>query len=343
MLAWVARCAGDPGVLELVERADPVAAPGQVHIAIEAFGLNRSEVVTRGGGSGDAVTFPRVLGIECAGRVLDAPGADLDVGQPVVAVMGGMGRSFDGSYATNTVVPAESVIPIDTSLSWTELAAIPETFLTAWGCLHEGLRIEQNPVPRIVIRPGASALALAAAQIVDDRGGSVIGITRSEWKRDRLLAGGMAHVVVTDGPAADPVRTIWSDGATGVIDTVTSSATIADDLSMRAGRGRICIAGSLSASSGEHGGPDEHGGPGLSVAAALLRPSVVRYSSESIAATTHAPTLEHIVRRVEDGRYRTNIDEIVAFDDLPSAHRSMEANARCGKVVVDVRRDGFGT
>jgi len=50
--------------------------------------------------------------------------------------MGGMGRAFDGSYAEYTCVPANQVIPVDTALSWTSLAAIPETYLTAWGCLH---------------------------------------------------------------------------------------------------------------------------------------------------------------------------------------------------------------
>ena len=65
---------------------------------VRAFGLNRSELVTRRGGSGDAVRFPRVLGIECVGEVGEAPGADLRRGQRVLAAMGGMGRDYDGGY-----------------------------------------------------------------------------------------------------------------------------------------------------------------------------------------------------------------------------------------------------
>jgi NADPH:quinone reductase len=78
----------------------PLEREGWVRIRIEAFGLNRSELMTRLGLSGDAVTFPRVLGIECAGVVDAAPtGTGLEPGQQVVAMMGGMGRTYDGSYA----------------------------------------------------------------------------------------------------------------------------------------------------------------------------------------------------------------------------------------------------
>ena len=330
MRAWVARRPGGTDVFELVERPRPEALHGQVHIAVRAFGLNRAEVVTRAGGSGDAVRFPRVLGIECVGTVVAAPGSDLRPGQTVAAVMGGMGRAFDGSYATDTVVPATTVIPLDTTLSWTDLAALPETFLTAWGCLHDALRIERTPEPRIVIRPGASALGRAATQIVNDLGGQVIGVTRTAGKADIMRASGMADVLVADGPVADQVRHRWPDGATGIIDTVTSSATIADDLALRARRGRICIAGSLAASS------DNGDGPGAAVALALARPSVTRYSSEHLTAAQHGDTLQRIVESVQVGRYQTGIDEVIDFEHLPSAHRSIDINSRCGKLVVEI-------
>ena len=51
----------------------PPERDGWVRIRVEAFGLNRSELMTRLGMSGAAVTFPRVLGIECAGVVDAAP------------------------------------------------------------------------------------------------------------------------------------------------------------------------------------------------------------------------------------------------------------------------------
>ncbi|MEO1061996.1 MAG: zinc-binding dehydrogenase [Actinomycetota bacterium] len=325
MRAWVVRRPGGPEVLELEEVPDPVAGPGWVHLAVESFGLNRAEAVTRAGGSGDAVMFPRILGIECVGTVLGAPGGEVAVGSRVAAVMGGMGRAFDGSYAEQAVVPAAQVMPVSSALTPEELGAIPETFLTAWGCLHEALEV--RPGARVVVRPGASALGRAVTQIVTDLGGDVIGVTRSAHKADVLRASGMREVIVSDGDVAPRVRELWPDGATGVIDTVTSSATIRDDLAMRARGGRVCIAGSLAASSGD-------GGPGRSVAAALVRPSVRRYSSEQLAAATHSAALAAIVERVESGRYDPGIDRVIGFDEVADAHAAIDASRYCGKVVV---------
>ncbi len=91
----------------------------------------------------------------------------------------------------------------------------------------------------------------------------------------------------------------------------------------------MCIAGSLAASSG-----DGRGRPGITVAAALARPSVTRFSSETLNAEDSTATFRRIVDRVEAGDYDTGIDTIVPFRQLARAHESMEANAHCGKLVV---------
>jgi len=79
---------------------------------VQAFGLNRSELHTRLG-LAEGVTFPRVLGIEATGVVAQCPGGEFAArggefaaGQQVIAMMGGMGRTFDGGYADYTCVPA---------------------------------------------------------------------------------------------------------------------------------------------------------------------------------------------------------------------------------------------
>ena len=97
----------EPGPVEnltIVEMPIPEPPPGWVRIAVKAFGLNRSELHTRLG-LAEGVTFPRVLGIEATGIVDDPGNSDLQVGQQVVAMMGGMGRTFHGGYAEYTVVP----------------------------------------------------------------------------------------------------------------------------------------------------------------------------------------------------------------------------------------------
>lgn len=97
----------EPGPAEnltLVERPIPPSSEGQVLIRVRAFGLNRSELMTRKGLS-PGIEFPRILGIECVGEVEDDPSGQYTRGQKVMAYMGEMGRAYDGSYAEFTRVP----------------------------------------------------------------------------------------------------------------------------------------------------------------------------------------------------------------------------------------------
>ena len=96
----------------------PVPKPqeGWVRIKVKAFGLNRSELLTRQGHSGDAVTFPRVLGIEATGVIDQDPSGDFLPGQEVMTMMGGMGRTYDGGYAEYVCGPAAQIIPFDSDL-----------------------------------------------------------------------------------------------------------------------------------------------------------------------------------------------------------------------------------
>ena len=324
MRAWVVHEAGGPSALTLEERPDPEPREGWVSIDIRAFGLNRAEAVTRAGGSGAAVPFPRIIGIECVGVVTDPGGTDLVAGQRVAAAMGGLGRTHDGSYAEKTVQPRSTVFPIETDLDWPTFGAIPETFLTAWGSLQVAEAIGEPA--RVVMRPGASALGLAVAQIVADRGGEVIGLTRSEHKRAILLDAGMTEVLVGSGPVADEVLAWWPGGATAVIDTVASDESVADDLALLADGGRLTIAGSLAES--------YRTASSSTVGQAMARSDVDFFSSEELETSRDTPVLQAMVDKVADGSYRAGIDRIVGFGDLVEAHEGMEANAHAGKVVV---------
>src|SRR2546427_12213839 len=137
MRAIVLDAPGPPEALRVRELPVPTPAPGWVVIKVKAFGLNRSELHTRQG-LASGVTFPRVLGIEAAGRVAQCPGGEFPVGQQVATMMGGMGRTFDGGYAEYTCVPASQVIPFASDLEWSTLGAVPEMLQTAYGSLPLG-------------------------------------------------------------------------------------------------------------------------------------------------------------------------------------------------------------
>jgi NADPH:quinone reductase len=159
--------------------------------------LNRSELKTRLGFADPDVTLPRVPGIEATGVVAACPGSELAVGQQVVAMMGGMGRSFDGGYAEFTCVPAAQAIPFRSELPWTTLGAVPEMLQTAYGAHTAGLDVQ--PDQTLLIRGGTSSVGLTAAILAKRRGLTVLATTRSEAKAGALRESGADHVVVDDG------------------------------------------------------------------------------------------------------------------------------------------------
>ena len=279
MRAVVVHEPGGPDVLRLEDRPSPAVRPGWVLVRVRAFGLNRAELITRSGGSGDAVTFPRVIGIECAGEVVDASDGDLEVGRAVVAAMGEMGRAFDGGYQQYALLPVTHVIPVETALDWATLGAIPETFGTA---------------------------------------------TRQEAKRAALAANGTDHVLIDDGGVAAQVREITPGGVSGLYELVGAAALL-DSLDAVAGGGRACIAGYLE---------DEWELAPAQIKAQELGVPLAVYSSNVIDRVSYGHVLEDIVRAVEEGRYRVNIDRTFELDEIRDAHRYMEANRAVGKLVV---------
>lgn len=244
MRAWVLDTPGGPEAFHLRELPVPEPGPTQVLIRVRAFGLNRSEWFTRIGDSPD-VKLPRVLGIECVGEIESAPGGVYEKGQRVAAMMGGMGRQFDGSYAEFTCVPATNLFPIDTSLDWAELGALPEMLQTTHGSLHTGLGAQTGDT--ILIRGGTSFIGLATLAMAQTSGIGVVATTRSEKKRDFLLAAGADAVFVDSGLLADEIRLRYPRDVDHVLDLI-GATTLLDSMQCVRPGGIVCMTGILGGS-----------------------------------------------------------------------------------------------
>src|ERR1700730_11505839 len=141
MRAIVIEKFGGPEGLVLRELPDPEPKPGHVVIQVKAFGVNHAEMHMRKGEWAEAA---EISGIECVGLVKSCPDGQFPVGTKVAALMGGMGRSIKGSYAEYTRVPATNVVRIESKLPWADLAVIPESYATAWTCLHRNLELAEG-------------------------------------------------------------------------------------------------------------------------------------------------------------------------------------------------------
>lgn len=171
--------------VEISEVEIPKVIPGFVLVKVKAFGMNHSEQILRLSEiRADYIKKPVIPGIECAGEIVDASDSGLINGQKVVALMGGMGRSFNGSYAEYALLPIHHVFPIESSLDFKEIAAIPETYFTAWGSLFECLQLKKDDT--LLIRGATCALGYAAIQIGKALGCRVIATTHKESKLSLL-------------------------------------------------------------------------------------------------------------------------------------------------------------
>jgi NADPH2:quinone reductase len=322
MQAIVMKRYGGPEQLVLTDIPTPVPQHGEVLIKVRALGINRAEVYMRKGLFGEVAP---VSGIECVGQVEDDPTGSLQPGQTVATITGGMGRTRNGSYAEYTCVPLQNVYPLQTDLDWATLAAIPESYATAWSCLFANLRITSGKV--LFVRGGTSALGQAAITLAREEGVTVFTSTRSKEKADLLTELGAARVLIEDGKLSEAVRAFSPDGVDCVLDLIGNS-TLLDSLRMARKGGRVCVAGFL-------GGVEPvtfdwlaHMPFGVDVNAfASLLFGTKDFPHSDVP-------MQRIVDRVADGAYQVKPVKVFPFEHIPDAHRLMEANSANGKIVV---------
>jgi len=239
MRAIVIKQYGGPEVLAIEERPEPESKPGQIIVDVKAFGLNRAETYMRSGAWGDVA---EITGIECVGVVKSDSTGKFAPGQKVTALMGGMGRLINGSYAEMTRVAATNVVPLFSNLPWEDLAAISESYATAWSAVCGNLAI--SPGQTLVVRGATSALGQAAINIATDMGVRVIATTRNARRRGVLEALGANEVLLEQLELSKRIRELHPKGVDAVLDVIGNS-TVLDSLAMARRGGRVCVVGLL--------------------------------------------------------------------------------------------------
>jgi NADPH:quinone reductase len=311
---------GPPEALVIREIPVPQPRPGWVLIRVMAFGLNRSELHMRLG-LAEGVTFPRVPGIEAVGVVATCPGGEFTPGQQVAALMGGMGRAFDGGYAEYTCVPVSQVVPFRSELDWAVLGAVPEMLQTAYGSLDVGL--DAQPGQSILIRGGTSSVGMATAVLARQRGMTVLSTTRNPAKGAALTGAGADHVLIDDGQVATQVRRILPGGADAALELV-GTPTLPDTLRSVRVHGVVCFTGMLSNQwTVRDFYPIDYLPRGVRLTA---------YGGE--AADLPPRLLQDFLNGVAAGTAAVPVGRVYHLDQIAEAHADMEANRVSGKLVV---------
>jgi NADPH:quinone reductase-like Zn-dependent oxidoreductase len=303
------------------EIPDPEPKPGHVVIEVKAFGINHAEMHMRRGEWAEAAP---VSGIECVGLVKSCPGGEFSVGAKVAALMGGLGRTINGSYAEYTRAPASNVALIESDLPWAELAAIPETYGTAWTCLFRNLEIKKGQL--LVIRGATSSFGQAALKISVNAGARVIGTTRNRGRFSTLEKLGAERCALERPDLSQHIAEAKQIDA--VLDLVGNSVLL-DSLAMLRRGGRSCLAGWLG---GLDPVPDFN--PLLQMASGVYLTFFASFAFGTPAFPLSDVPLQKIAEDAAAGRLDVKPARVFGFEEIREAHRVMEANEAVGKMVV---------
>jgi len=289
--------------MTLMERPEPPAAINDVVVEVHASGFVPTELEWPSTWTDrvDLDRTPSIPGHELAG-VVSALGygtTGLSVGQ---RVFGLTDWHRDGTLAEYVAVEARNLAPLPGDVDFTVGASLPISALTAWQGLFEHGRLQAGQT--ILAHGAAGAVGTMVTQLAREAGAYVIGTGRAA-DREKALDFGAQEFVDLDSDALEDI---------GEVDLVFD--VIGGGIQQRSA-GLIRAGGTLVTVVGP---PEARPADGV----------VIDFVVESSRGQ-----LNEIVQRVRDGRLRTNIGNVAAFDDAiaalnPTARRN-------GKTIISVR------
>ena len=321
---------GGPEVLRLDQVPERDPGSGEVRLKIEAIGLNRAEVMLREGAYHEQPIFPSRIGYEAAG-VVDALGSGVThirEGERVATVPSfALSQTRHGVYGESAVVPAEVAIPYPASLSPIQGASIWMQYLTAYGALvHYG---DLGPGDVALITAASSSVGIAAIQIAKQRGARVIATTRHAGKKAALQDIGADYIVATEEEdlAARVMEITDGGGARIALDPIAGPMLTV-----------LCAAAAPHGTIFEYGAL--HSGETVYPLMPMLAKSltIVGYQVLDFVLDPErfSAARDYIFSGLESGALAPVIDRAFPLDQIVEAHRHMESNTQCGKIVVTV-------
>jgi putative PIG3 family NAD(P)H quinone oxidoreductase len=309
----------DETTLAIGDVESPAMGANDLRIRVRATAVNRADVLQREGHYPPPAGASPILGLECAGEVIEvgANVRDWKIGDRAMALLAG------GGYAEEVVVDHGSAMHVPDALSDIEAGAMPEVFLTAFLNVFDLARARAGET--LLIHGGGSGVGTAATTLAKLGGIRVIVTAGSREKCERCLAHD-ADVAINYNEEDYVER---ARGTNVILDHI-GAKYLSRDLDCLAVGGRAVIIGSM-------------GGPGsidLDVNALLSK------RQQIIGSTLRARSVEEktwivrmfIARFGEDlraGRIRPVIDRVFDLPDVAEAHRAMKED-HFGKIALRV-------
>ncbi len=324
-----------PAGVRIRERPKTEAGAGTVAVTVRAASINHLDLWLAHGDQ--RITPPRVIAADGAGVVQSSGDPAWRPGDEVVlfptlccwecdwcragenvrcARFGVLGEHSDGAACERIHIDARNVFRKPAGLSWTEAAAFPLTFLTAWRMLTTRAQVRADETVLVV---GAGAgVAVAAIAIAKHLGARVMATSRSELKRRRALELG-AEAVFDSADFSHAVRRATGDGVDVVFEHV-GPATLEESMRSLAVGGRIVTCGSTSG-----------------VKAEISMPRLFFRHAGLLGSTMgNAREFEAVLKAI-DGGMRPVVDSVYPLSDVKGALTRLDAAEQFGKVVLSVQ------
>uniref|UniRef100_A0A831ZRG6 NAD(P)H-quinone oxidoreductase n=1 Tax=Desulfacinum infernum TaxID=35837 RepID=A0A831ZRG6_9BACT len=326
MPAVVVRKTDDPGgwnALELDQVPIPEPQPGEVLVQVEAFSVNRADLLQRRGLYPPPPGASPILGLDLAGYVIRRGSEDLPwhEGDRVFGITAG------GGYARYATVRADHLMPVPENLSFVEAAAAAEVFVVAYINIFEEAGAQAGET--LLVHGGGSGVGTAAIQLAKACALAVATTCGSESKAERCRALGADLVINrTREDFADAVLS-WTDGrGVDVILDFVGAPYVEKHLKILAPQGRLVLIGLM-------GGHQAS----FSLAPVLTQRiriigSVLRSRSDAEKAALIARCRANLLPLLEKGVVRPVVDTIFAVSDVEAAHLYVREGKHFGKVVV---------
>jgi NADPH:quinone reductase len=311
--AVVATAFGGPEVLALIETPVDPPGPGQVLVSVRAAGTNPVDYKVYSGAMGrDPSRLPMRLGSEAAGVVTSAgdgaegPAGPVRAGDEVVAYR------IAGAYAADVTVPAWSVIPKPSTLSFDEASGLMLTGVTAVHALTVAGPVRAGEI--VLIHGASGGVGLMAVQLAVDAGARVIG-TASQGGHALLREFGAEPVAYGAG-LEERVRALAPGGVDMAVDCAGGDEALDTSLDLVADRGRIVtiVASRRAFDAGIKvigGAPGADPGTEIRAAARL-----------------------ELAGLAEDGKLRVVVEAVYPLAEAADAHRALATGHSHGKIVL---------
>ena len=315
MKAAVVYEAGGPEKLIYEEVPTPRLKKGWSLVKVMGFGINHSEVFTREGKS-PSVQFPRILGIECVGIIEETSDENLlPAGQKVISIMGEMGRAFDGSYAEYVLLPNDQIFPVETDLSWEELAAIPETYYTAFGSM-KNLQIKKND--QVLVRGATSGVGVAFLNLLKSRFETITidGTSRNLAKRDVLIQAGFDDVI------EDREGQLQTEKMYDKIFELIGPATVKNSFKHLNEQGIVCSTGQLG------------GQWFLEEFDPIMDIKANSYLTSFYSNNVDGTKLNQLLEFIDENKTIVKPEKVFELKEISKAHEYLESSRSFGKVII---------